>query len=92
MAEPFVMRVTEVFHVPGRGVIVVGTMRSGVAAVGDELEIIAPTGARRRTTLVGIDLIGREPMDSAVASLVLRPLRPDQIQPGYSVVTPGVAE
>ncbi|WP_194816040.1 hypothetical protein [Nocardia sp. XZ_19_385] len=64
-------------------------IEQGVADVGDELEIVDLAGGRRKTTLVGIDLIGRRPFDPKSISLILRPLERDQIEVGYSVVTPG---
>ena len=77
------------FTIKGAGTVITGTLWSGVAAVGDEVEIM-PAGTRTRIRSVQVH---GKPVDAAAAghrtALNLNAVSTDQVRPGDFLCTPG---
>lgn len=77
------------FTIKGAGTVITGTLWSGCAQVGDEVEIM-PAGTRTR--IRGIQVHGK-PVDTAAAghrtALNLNAVSTDQVRPGDFICTPG---
>lgn len=77
------------FSIKGAGTVVTGTLWSGVARVGDEVEIV-PAGTRTR--IRGIQVHGQAVECAAAGhrtALNLNAVSTDQVRPGNFVCTPG---
>lgn len=83
--------VDRVFTIKGVGTVVTGTLWSGTAAPGDEVEVL-PSGARTRIRSVQVH---GEPVERAAAghrvALNLHALSTDEVRPGFFLATPGTA-
>lgn len=77
------------FTIKGAGTVVTGTLWSGIAAVGDEVEIM-PAGTRTRIRSVQVH---GKPVDAAPAghrtALNLNAVSTEQVRPGDFLCTPG---
>ena len=77
------------FTIKGAGTVITGTLWSGVAAVGDEVEIM-PAGTRTRIRSVQVH---GKPVDAAAAghrtALNLNAVSTEQVRPGDFLCTPG---
>ena len=77
------------FTIKGAGTVITGTLWSGIAAVGDEVEIM-PAGTRTRIRSVQVH---GKPVDAAPAghrtALNLNAVSTEQVHPGDFLCTPG---
>ena len=77
------------FTIKGAGTVITGTLWSGIAAVGDEVEIM-PAGTRTRIRSVQVH---GKPVDAAAAghrtALNLNAVSTEQVRPGDFLCTPG---
>lgn len=77
------------FTIKGAGTVITGTLWSGIAAVGDEVEIM-PAGTRTRIRSVQVH---GKPVDAASAghrtALNLNAVSTEQVRPGDFLCTPG---
>ena len=77
------------FTIKGAGTVITGTLWSGIAAVGDEVEIM-PAGTRTRIRSVQVH---GKPVDAAAAghrtALNLNAVSIEQVRPGDFLCTPG---
>lgn len=86
----FRMTIHDVFTITGRGIVVAGTIESGVAHVGDTLRINA-FGTSIDARVLGIEMVCRPGVDPATrrndqVGLLLGGVLAEQIEPGQIAV------
>ena len=91
--QPFLMVVSDIFAVTGRGTVVIGRVKSGVVRRGDELEIVGKNKTIK-TVAVQIEKF-RQVLDEAKAGdnigMQLREVKKEDIARGQVLTTPGTA-
>jgi elongation factor Tu len=89
--KPFLMAVEDVFSIKGRGTVVTGRIERGVIKVGDEVEILGFTDAKK-TTVTGVEMF-RKLLDRGEAGdnvgCLLRGIEKEQVERGQVLAAPG---
>jgi elongation factor Tu len=88
---PFLLRIEEVYSIPGRGTVVTGCIERGIVRVNDEVEIVGlkPTVT---TTCSSIEIFRRfvgEGRAGDNAGMLLRGIKPDEVERGQVIAAPG---
>jgi elongation factor Tu len=90
--KPFLMPVEDVFTITGRGTVATGRVERGKVKVGDEIEIIGLSDARRKSVVTGVEMF-RKLLDSAQAGdnigALLRGVERKDIERGQVLAKPG---
>ncbi len=91
-AKPFLMPVEDVFTITGRGTVATGRVETGVAHVGDEVEIVGLKEEKMKSTITGLEMF-RKLLDQAEAGdnvgALLRGIDRKQIERGQVIAKPG---
>jgi elongation factor Tu len=89
--KPFLMAVEDVFSIKGRGTVVTGRIERGVIKVGDEVEILGFTDAKK-TVVTGVEMF-RKLLDRGEAGdnvgCLLRGIEKEQVERGQVLAAPG---
>jgi elongation factor Tu len=89
--KPFLMAVEDVFSIKGRGTVVTGRIERGVIKVGDEVEILGFTDAKK-SVVTGVEMF-RKLLDRGEAGdnvgCLLRGIEKDQVERGQVLAAPG---
>ncbi len=89
--KPFLMPVEDVFSITGRGTVATGRIETGVAKVGDPVEIIGMAAEKLTSTITGVEMF-RKLLDEGEAGdnvgLLLRGIDKNQIRRGMVVCAP----
>jgi elongation factor Tu len=89
--KPFLMAVEDVFSIKGRGTVVTGRIERGVIKVGDEVEILGFTDAKK-TVVTGVEMF-RKLLDRGEAGdnvgCLLRGIAKEQVERGQVLAAPG---
>jgi len=89
--KPFLMAIEDVFSIKGRGTVVTGRIERGVVNVGDEVEILGFTDARK-TTVTGVEMF-RKLLDRGQAGdnvgCLLRGIEKKDVERGQVLAKPG---
>jgi elongation factor Tu len=89
--KPFLMAVEDVFSIKGRGTVVTGRIERGVIKVGDEVEILGFTDAKK-TVVTGVEMF-RKLLDRGEAGdnvgCLLRGVEKEQVERGQVLAAPG---
>jgi elongation factor Tu len=89
--KPFLMAVEDVFSIKGRGTVVTGRIERGVIKVGDEVEILGFTDAKK-TVVTGVEMF-RKLLDRGEAGdnvgCLLRGIEKEQVERGQVLAQPG---
>jgi elongation factor Tu len=89
--KPFLMAIEDVFSIKGRGTVVTGRIERGVIKVGDEVEILGFTDAKK-TTVTGVEMF-RKLLDRGEAGdnvgCLLRGIEKEQVERGQVLAAPG---
>jgi elongation factor Tu len=90
---PFLMPISEVYSIQGRGTVVTGKIEKGKVVVGDEVDIV---GARFfKTVCTGLEMYKRT-LDEAVAGenvgVLIRSIKKTDIKRGFVLAKPGTAK
>ena len=56
--SPFVFSIYDFFYIKGRGVVITGHPISGVAELGQEIDLLDTCGIRKQVTITGIERAG----------------------------------
>ena len=84
VSEDFVLTVTDVFRITGRGIAVVGPIESGVLRTGETVEIV--DGARVLTTAEAqIEFVCSRTADPRSVALLFRDIDSDLLRAGQVV-------
>jgi len=90
--KPFIMPVEDVFSITGRGTVATGRVERGTLKVGEEVEIVGMTEARRKVVVTGIEMF-RKLLDFAQTGdnvgLLLRGVQRTEIERGQVLAKPG---
>lgn len=82
--EDFVMTVSDVFNLKGRGIVAVGQVESGTLRTGDEVEIW-DAGQFVMTAAAGVELICRRPPIAGEIGLRLGHVDMSKLRAGQTV-------
>ncbi|PWM09750.1 MAG: elongation factor Tu [Flavobacteriales bacterium] len=89
--KPFLMPVEDVFSITGRGTVATGRIETGVAHVGDAVEIIGMSSEKLTSTITGVEMF-RKLLDEGEAGdnvgLLLRGIDKTQIRRGMVICAP----
>ena len=89
--KPFLMPIEDVFSITGRGTVATGRIETGVAKVGDPVEIIGMAAEKLTSTITGVEMF-RKLLDEGEAGdnvgLLLRGIDKNQIRRGMVVCAP----
>ena len=89
--KSFLMPVEDVFSITGRGTVATGRIETGVAHVGDPVEIIGMAAEKLTSTITGVEMF-RKLLDEGEAGdnvgLLLRGIDKNQIRRGMVVCAP----
>ena len=89
--KAFLMPVEDVFSITGRGTVATGRIETGVAHVGDPVEIIGMAAEKLTSTITGVEMF-RKLLDEGEAGdnvgLLLRGIDKNQIRRGMVVCAP----
>ena len=89
--KPFLMPIEDVFSITGRGTVATGRIETGVAKVGDPVEIIGMAAEKLTSTITGAEMF-RKLLDEGEAGdnvgLLLRGIDKNQIRRGMVVCAP----
>ena len=89
--KPFLMPVEDVFSITGRGTVATGRIETGIAHVGDPVEIIGMAAEKMTSTITGVEMF-RKLLDEGEAGdnvgLLLRGIDKNQIRRGMVVCAP----
>ena len=89
--KPFQMPIEDVFSITGRGTVATGRIETGVAKVGDPVEIIGMAAEKLTSTITGVEMF-RKLLDEGEAGdnvgLLLRGIDKNQIRRGMVVCAP----
>jgi elongation factor Tu len=89
--KPFLMAIEDVFSIKGRGTVVTGRIERGVIKVGDEVEILGFTDAKK-TVVTGVEMF-RKLLDRGEAGdnvgCLLRGIEKEQVERGQVLAAPG---
>ena len=89
--KPFLMPVEDVFSITGRGTVATGRIETGVAHVGDAVEIIGMSSEKLTSTITGVEMF-RKLLDEGEAGdnvgLLLRGIDKTQIRRGMVSCAP----
>lgn len=89
--KPFLMPIEDVFSISGRGTVVTGRIETGIAKVGDEIEIVGvrPT---QKTTITGVEMF-RKLLDQGQAGdnvgVLLRGTKKEDVERGQVLAKTG---
>lgn len=88
--EPFLMPISEVYSIQGRGTVVTGKIEKGRIAVGEEVEII---GSKYfKTVCTGLEMY-KKVLEEAVAGenvgVLIRSIKKDDVKRGFVLAKPG---
>jgi len=87
MPTPFELRAEDVFHISGRGYVVVGKIGQGRVKVGDEL-VAKTSGGQQSCTVLSIN-VGKDMVDEAETGtdvgLMLRGFNPEKLKDAAGV-------
>ena len=90
--KPFIMPVEDVFSITGRGTVATGRVERGTLKVGEEVEIVGMTDARRKVVVTGVEMF-RKLLDFAQTGdnvgLLLRGVQRTEIERGQVLAKPG---
>src|SRR5206468_10926534 len=64
--KPFLMSIEDVFSIKGRGTVGTGRIERGKVKVGDEVEIVGPMKAPRKTVVTGVEMFNK-PLEFGLA-------------------------
>ncbi len=88
--ENFLMPVSEVYSIQGRGTVVTGKIEKGKVLVGDELEVIGSKFFK--TVCTGLEMY-KKTLEEAVAGenvgVLIRAIKKDEIKRGFVLAKPG---
>lgn len=91
--SPFLMPISEVYSIQGRGTVVTGKIEKGRVSVGEELDIIG--GRFFKTVCTGIEMYKRT-LEEAVAGenvgVLIRSIKKNDIKRGYVLAKPGTSK
>ena len=89
--KSFLMPIEDVFSITGRGTVATGRIETGVAKVGDPVEIIGMAAEKLTSTITGVEMF-RKLLDEGEAGdnvgLLLRGIDKNQIRRGMVVCAP----
>ncbi len=89
--KPFLMPVEDVFTITGRGTVATGRIETGIAHVGDAVEIIGMSSEKLTSTITGVEMF-RKLLDEGEAGdnvgLLLRGIDKNQIRRGMVICAP----
>ncbi len=90
-SKPFLMPIEDVFSISGRGTVVTGRVESGIANVGEEIEIVGirPT---TKTTITGLEMFNKELKETVPGDnvgVLLRGIKKEDVERGQVLVKPG---
>ena len=89
--KPFLMPVEDVFSITGRGTVATGRIETGVAHVGDAVEIIGMSSEKMTSTITGVEMF-RKLLDEGEAGdnvgLLLRGIDKNDIRRGMVICAP----
>ena len=89
--KPFLMPIEDVFSITGRGTVATGRIETGVAKVGDPVEINGMAAEKLTSTITGVEMF-RKLLDEGEAGdnvgLLLRGIDKNQIRRGMVVCAP----
>jgi len=89
--KPFLMPIEDVFSISGRGTVVTGRIETGIALVGDEVEVVGLRDTQK-STVTGIEMF-RKLLDEAKAGdnagVLLRGLKREDVERGQVLAKPG---
>jgi len=92
--KPFLMAIEDVFSIKGRGTVVTGRIERGVIKVGDEVEILGFTDARK-TVVTGVEMF-RKLLDQGQAGdnvgCLLRGIEKHEVERGQVLAKPGTVK
>lgn len=84
MTEAFRMRVDDTFSIAARGIVMVGTIESGLVRIGDRITVNSPVSSFE-SVIAGVEIF-RKLVDSAgpgdIAGILLRQFDPAVIKDG----------
>lgn len=91
--SPFLMSISEVYSIQGRGTVVTGKIETGKIMMGDDLEIV---GAKVfKTVCTGLEMY-KKFLDEAVAGenigVLVRSIKKEEVKRGYVLAKPGSIE
>lgn len=90
--KPFLMSIESVYNIEGRGAVATGTVESGKAKVGKEIEI-SKAGKKIKSTITGIETF-KKTMDYAEAGdnvgILTRGLTKNDLSRGMLMADPGL--
>jgi elongation factor Tu len=90
--EPFLMPIDDIFTIPGRGTVIVGTVERGPLEADTELEIVGVNETIASYLVTGIEQFNKE-QETAVAGqqvgLLLRGVPAESLQVGQVAAAPG---
>ncbi len=87
----FQMTVEDIFMIRGRGIVVVGSIKSGVLKVGDKITVKGQTG-EKEATVTGLEMFGKKAKEAKAGEkigVLLDGITQDEIQQGDRLVGPG---
>ena len=87
----FLMPIDGVFTISGRGTCVTGIIASGSMAVGDEVEIVAPDGTKRKTSIMAIEQFHKlldQANEGDSVGVLLRGVSKKDVEAGYILTAP----
>ena len=89
--KPFLMPIEDVFSITGRGTVATGRIETGVAHVGDPVEIIGMSAEKMTSTITGVEMF-RKLLDEGEAGdnvgLLLRGIDKTDIRRGMVICAP----
>ena len=89
--KPFLMPVEDVFSITGRGTVATGRIETGIAHVGDAVEIIGMSSEKMTSTITGVEMF-RKLLDEGEAGdnvgLLLRGIDKNDIRRGMVICAP----
>ncbi|MDD4819504.1 MAG: elongation factor Tu [Flavobacteriales bacterium] len=89
--KPFLMPVEDVFSITGRGTVATGRIETGIAHVGDAVEIIGMSSEKLTSTITGVEMF-RKLLDEGEAGdnvgLLLRGIDKNDIRRGMVICAP----
>jgi len=90
--KPFLMPVEDVFTITGRGTVATGRIERGTVKVGDTVEIVGMTTAKKQTVATGLEMF-RKSLDVAMAGdnvgCLLRGVERNDVERGQVLAKPG---
>ena len=90
--KPFLMSIESIYNIEGRGTVSTGTIETGKAKVGKDIEV-SGHGKKIKTTITGIETF-KKSMDSAEAGdnvgILTRGLTKKDLSRGMIIAEPGV--